>query len=371
MDRDIKALKEYLENLRTDKLKSFTYEETVSVVEKLEAVCIEDNYLIESIEFVDTCLGHAKDIDDKIKNNEFNNCPPTKAKKSSLQSRVKALMHSFATSIHVSLLLLDRSEEVELSLKKQQSEFLDQLSAQKEEIETKLKETKELILNEFNTSKEDIETKLQNTKDLILKEFNFSKEEIEKNIRQEFDKQKEKASELEHTTLTHVLSLMGIFSAVITIIMSVVLTSTSWLNNAEGPSAVLAFLIPNLVSLFAVVVLLSFIYLYTHRNTKNNSDNSDKPKRVIVAYVAISAVLLIAVLLTAITLAYILKNNKPHSQYVIFSSEYEVIEKDITNGENTRYFVFELDEIRYEFEYDESYLHGDNLYFCKEHNSLE
>ena len=290
-------------------------------------------------------MGHARVIDDKIKNDKFSNSSPTRAQKSSLQTRVTTLMHSFAISIHVNLLVFDRSADFENLLEKQQVEFLHQLDTQNKEIETKQQETKELI--------------------------NKSKNEIEENIRQEIDKQREQTSELEHTTLTHVLSLMGIFSAVITIIMSVVLTSTSWLNNADGPSAVLAFLIPNLVSLFAVVVLLSFIYLYTYRSTKNDSNNSDKPKRVIVAYVAIAAVLLIAVLITAIILANTLKNNKPHSQYVISSSEYKVIEKDIADGGNTRCFVFELDEIRYEFEYDESYLHGDNLYFCTEHNSLE
>ena len=197
MGFDIKTLKSDLENLRSDKLKNFTYEETATIVEKLEAVCLEDDYLIESIEFVDICFGHAKDIDDKIKSNEFNNSSPTKAQKNNLQSRVKNLMHSFAISMHVSTSLLDRSEEVEQSLEKQQSEFLYQLSTQKEEVETKLKETKELILNEFNTSKEDIETKLQKTKELILSEFNTSKETIEANIRQEFDEQREKTSELD------------------------------------------------------------------------------------------------------------------------------------------------------------------------------
>ena len=76
-------------------------------------------------------------------------------------------------------------------------------------------------------------------------------------------------------------------------------------------------------------------------------------------------------LLTTIILANLFKTNKPHSQYIISSSEYKVIEKDVEDGESIKYFIFELNKVKYEFEFDEAYLHGENLYFCKEHNTLE
>ena len=233
-------------------------------------------------------------------------------------------------------------------------------------------------------------------------------------------------SQLEHNTLSHVLSLMGVFSAVITLIMSVVLTSTAWLNNANGASALIAFVVPNMVALLSVSVLLSFIYLYTRKNNvmedfvdpirknenyanskatvnKDNSHQEDDQETNIeeesiptsqrrnifslktgnrrkhgkvgccIAYITIY-VGLITILLSAITLKYAneqVQQCQPHMQYVISEAEYTIVDKEIPNMEPKKFFCFELDKIKYECEYNEDLIHDGNLYYCKDHSTLE
>ena len=321
-----------IKRLRTTELKNLSFKDSLDVISQIEEAILLDFDAVNTTEEFGEYFSYVNIISARLNGDEFKKI--TKTQRSSLKTRLDNLRFNLSVLMRVNNLA-----------------------------EEQWRENRQKFSNFFTS----VGRELDATRDQIITRVDKEKKEVLAVV----EKEKEEINKVEHTTLTHVLSLMGIFSAIITIIMSVVLTSTSWLNNSEGPSALLAFLIPNLVSLFAVVVLLSFIYLYTHSNASNDPSINNKPNRVVVSYVAISVVLLIAVLLTTIILANIFKTNKPHYQYIISSSEYKVVEKHIEGGERVQYFVFELDKIKYEFKYDEAYLHGENLYFCPEHDTLE
>lgn len=57
------------------------------------------------------------------------------------------------------------------------------------------------------------------------------------------------------------VAVMGIFTSIIVVIMSLVITSSSWLNNAYGASAIIAFVIPSCVAVLAVCALTAFLKL--------------------------------------------------------------------------------------------------------------
>ena len=225
------------------------------------------------------------------------------------------------------------------------------------------------------------ESKRRYELDKMVKVLNAHIDEA-KNVMTE---EKEDISQLEHTTLSHVLSLMGIFSAIITMVMSAVITSTSWLNNADNASGIIGFAVPNCIALIAVVVMMTFVYLYIHRGTViihhyappkekkttgRHKEEKKNPILLVIAIVILVSVIALSVASAFIALAVIKDVNKPHERYIISESEYRVIEED--KGDSVeKYYVFEIDGVSYRCEYDESFKNDGKLYFCKEHGVLE
>lgn len=86
-----------------------------------------------------------------------------------------------------------------------------------------------------------------------------------KKSQDDFDKRLSKQIEqatnnIQPKLISTVLTVMGVFSAIITTIISVVTTTSSWLNNADGASAIIAFIIPNLIVVFSVAILLGIVF---------------------------------------------------------------------------------------------------------------
>ena len=182
-------------------------------------------------------------------------------------------------------------------------------------------------------------------------------------------KAEEKLNNIEHDMLTHVLTLMGVFSAVITIFMSLVITSTAWLNNADGASAVLAFVVPSAVAVVAVASLLLIIFVY--HNATTGSDNH--PIKVSPAYIVL--IVFFAILagsLVHISTSYSQKCTPDHIHTILTESDYRIGVEPKPDGSIVNvYLQFTLDGKNYWFDYNEEYIHNGNLYFCQEHKRLE
>ena len=197
-----------LENLKEQELKKCSYINVLNVIETLEYVKPINFYEIEAIEKLESYLAFVIIIQDRLEQGDFAIADP--AEENLVSLRLRNLNTNFSMALSVNSLVGKKQNEI----------------------------------------------------NLLHKQTVFEVEEKQREIQIEVNHISEKIEKSEHKSLSHVMTLMGIFSAIITIVMSVVITSTSWLNNADEASAIVAFVIPNLVVLLSVIVLISLVYFY-------------------------------------------------------------------------------------------------------------
>ncbi len=164
----------------------------------------------------------------------------------------------------------------------------------------------------------------------------------------------DKISDSERGMVGHVMSLVGVFSAITMIIMSLVQTSTSWLNSADEASALLAFVVPNAVAILASVVLLSFLGWYWAK---------DENQRNICARMMVLSCALVF-LLGLCALCQMDAFEAEHSLHIIPASDYTYHHDDgmVEFQVNGRACIFSCgaDDI-----------HNQGLYYCSIHDALE
>lgn len=234
------------------------------------------------------------------------------------------------------------------------------------------------VVADYNAKKKELEKSIAD----LHKELEDKKAEIDKSLNNaqtsvnglndQLTSAKTEIQNSEHNVLTHVLTLMGVFSAVSTIVMSVVITSSSWLNNADGASAILAFIIPNAVAILAVIVLMFLVFLYTNASTGSDTHpiKSKVAKNLFITLLVIVVVLTGLLIWTAVS--YTQKCEPNHTHYIICPDEYTIVSRKIPNSNSEElYLQFIFEEKNYRFEFDERYIHNGNLYYCQEHNTIE
>lgn len=161
---------------------------------------------------------------------------------------------------------------------------------------------------------------------------------------------------------THTLTLMGVFTAVIAMVVSVAVTSSSWLSSANGASAIIAFVIPNLVTIIGILLILSFI-TFIYREGR---------KRQIFSAVVFGVLITFAVIFSIINIPRMITNVREgtiiHDRHILSENEFEIVK---STEEEPISFVFTFEFTEYTFKYDERLLHDGSLYFCEEHKTLE
>lgn len=163
-------------------------------------------------------------------------------------------------------------------------------------------------------------------------------------------------------------SVMGIFTSIIVVIMSLVITSSSWLNNAYGASAIIAFVIPSCMALFVVCVLTYFLNL----STKNKSG---KAPWVVVG---------IATILIGCATIIFLGNKQiaPHNRLVFEVEKYSTIDPDNATGERIIKIHFDEKVMMSDGEHDvevvidnqkesDCLIHNGLIYYCTTHSRFE
>lgn len=227
-----------------------------------------------------------------------------------------------------------------------------------------------------------------------------------------------KIKQLEKDTMDSHIAILGVYSAIITIVMSIVVTSSSWLNNADGASAIFAFIIPSAIVILSIAVLFLFIFLYRKdipyisaiqysekdmpkstdvkegqetdraandgeiQNTQNdpkrkrkkekNIQKQENRKRVAIM---ISVIIIVAASITVLTysaLKYIMPSENSHQRYIIKQSQYSVTDGyDYEANCKRQYFEFNNEGKNHQFAFNEKFIHDGNLYYCDDHNRLE
>lgn len=296
------------------------------IVEALEQIKPFKYKSIDAVEELEEYLSYALIIKGRILNGDFKSNCKEKEKKDLIQ-KLDYIIDHFNSALEINITLINQSAQVIEWI----ADAKSQLDKQKKDIDNKAQEVQEQI------------------------------------------------DDSEHTILSHVLTLMGIFTAIITIVISVVITSSSWLNSANGASAIIAFIVPNLVTLIAVFVLISLIFFYIHRDTHAQEGKCSKHKRSLAFTLCIIGLIICVIVSCLFCFAGKDEVINPHTIYILSPGEYrtqhEVITPGSANGsieaQKQSFFEFTFEDKLYRFEYDESYLHDGNLYFCEKHRTLE
>lgn len=186
---------------------------------------------------------------------------------------------------------------------------------------------------------------------------------------------------IEPQLMTTVLTVMGVFSAIITIIMSVVITSSSWLNNANGASAVIAFIVPNLVVVSSIAILLGIIFSRKKEATvvipamdwdasRSVENEIKRSKRIFKGTICL--IIFFTTVIVGFSLYEMKSSDEPHTRYVLSQGMYKCVEiQNSETNENELMIEFKINQKNYLVQYDKNYFHDGNLYFCEEHKVLE
>ena len=307
-----------LHELTEGYLKSCPYIEIQDVLDKLNNVSINQGDLVIATETFDTYLEFLQIIKKRILNDPSLDIPKHK-----INGTIRFVDNIIGKLRHYADLIS--------FIRSNQEKIHSYASDMKDETAKSLEQTNERIMHNMNELANDVSSNIKEAKD--------------------------KFDESEHNILTHVLTLLGVFSAIIITIMSVVITSSSWLNSADGNRALIAFIVPTLVTILAVIALVSLVYgLY-------GNDNSKEFFKKYILYV----VIILCVLIICFVNIQSKSGDVRHTCYIIQETEY-----DITNNGNSICYVFTIDGKQYHVPYDKTFLHNNNeLHFCIQHNAIE
>lgn len=332
MEIDLSKLKEY-------ELRTYSYEDTLKVVDELEQLSASRFSGIPAIETSETYYAFALLINNRVENGEFPELAPKhkKNEKAGLEHRLTVMISNLKYTLE-----------------------LGKLNSRLKAVDEEKAALNDKILL--------VEQRVAETVD----DYTAKKKEIISNVNA-FEHRMDNS---EHEILAHVLTLMGIFSAIITIILSVIITSSSWINNADRADAVIAFVVPNSVALLAVALLMSLIFLHIPVSSKRNNNNSmwrsTACKGIIIA-------IILVVLISGVCLFLAKETTYHHVIHILSPGEYRVVPEavavtnasEIDKEQVEYYFEFELDQTLYRFKYDKNFMHDNKLYFCEVHNALE
>lgn len=334
-----------LYNLDPEELWKYDYEAIQTVVQAIEQKLFTISDEVEDIEAMVSFLEYINIISYRVEEYDFPEISEEKTTESIearnarqlLQIRLKMIFSSCKSGLNNAQVVADYNAK-KRELEKSIADLHEELEDKKAEIDSSLNDAQNTV-NGLNDQLTSAKTEIQNS---------------------------------EHNVLTHVLTLMGVFSAVSTIVMSVVITSSSWLNNADGASAVLAFVIPNAVAILAVIVLMFLVFLYTNASTGSDTHpiKSKVAKNLFITLLVIVVTLVGSLIWTAVS--YTQDCEPDHTHYIICSDEYTIVSRKIPNSNSEElYLQFIFEGKSYCFDFNERYIHNGNLYYCQEHNTLE
>ena len=354
-------------------LKQCSLKEIINIINDLEEFIIsprfasleEDIGLVSLTETISELYNKVSYIRSRILNDAFSDLPPRgwKTQKENLLSNLFSalgVIQQYREYYRIIWTFSNDGLKKVDNLQAKVDELMHDYDAKKEELEEKINEFRFTTENSL-INQESIQDKFNRTVNEKIAQIDIVSSET-----------LDELHDTEGKVVSHVLTLMGVFTSVIAIILSVIITTSSWLNNASSSSAIIAFTIPNLVTLVAVISVVLLIYMYQKSMYPPVLKEGDKPSKT---PTIISVILLVVIFLITFfmaIMAYRTVRTEPHVRYVISCFEYVVNEEqDLSTLETHKYIEFVFEGKSYKYSYDESYFHDSNLYFCPFHNELE
>ena len=212
----------------------------------------------------------------------------------------------------------------------------------------------------------------------INKHINTRYKNFEKSVDGKVDQAVKK---IEPQLISTILTLMGVFTAIIAIVISVIVTSSSWLNNANGASAIIAFVVPSLVAVTSMSVLLFIVFSKKQEkiivipgqdwDAPNIVTKSVKRSKIY-TWISILALVLCLIGILWISIREAKNSVEPHVRYIIKEDMYKIVTYKSEESDKLEIKIeFDFDGENLNIPYDEKYFHDGNLYYCAEHNRLE
>lgn len=192
-------------------------------------------------------------------------------------SKFRQILHAYLSDINVFIILNNEilnDNEIELTTA-ENSKFLSlnsELIILMSDIYFVTEQINNAIITEYIDVSEVVIKDTQNLKDEIkCVELNLL--ECKTNL----DNINISAKESEKEIISNSISVMGILSAIIIIVMSVVEISTEWLKNSSQAGFFMTLFFTLTITLFSIIVLLFVIYFLFSKN-RNNYKNERKNK---------------------------------------------------------------------------------------------
>lgn len=231
-------------------------------------------------------------------------------------------------------------------------------------IEGLINESKHQLESNVDAVKKDIYSFEESVAD-IQETFKREVGRIKKGFRGEVNKIKKDLSE----TNKDMLSVMGVFTSIIVLIMTLVITSSSWLNNANGASAVIAFLIPSCVVILSVCALTALLSFWI---------KSDKRSLVPCSVVAVLTIVIGCIGMWKFGMHEV----EQHNRLVFEVDRYASIDPDDPTGERiiNIHFTEKISTFDGEHEIEviidnqkesDCIIHNNLIYYCITHNRFE
>lgn len=300
---------------------SMSYTEIQEIIKEISKVSLNQQGLVQGTEVYANCFMCIGTIRKRVENNDFTELNSTD-KKQKLLNTLTSLKNRISYFSDINTFMRSNQETFQRHMLKTQAEITQQLN------------------------------------------------KTVSDVNNEFEKTKKQLDDSEHNILTHVLTLLGVFSAIIITIMSVVITTNSWLNNAGTEGFMMALLVPGLIVIFSVIVLVSLVYAY------HNIYSSDDKKKYIPFVIFLSVVTVLTIVLGCMLGSVIKTQRKSctatHIRYVIPESEYRLITEPVPGTEDVnQYYNFTVDGENVVVPYNKNLVHDGDLYYCTECRVLE
>lgn len=299
-----------------------------------------------------------------------------------------------ANNIRCELALLQASRESQFNLAKCLNEMADLIDKEKEaqkQIAESINAAQDTLDKKINTAETTLDTKIEAAKNAmneqikeaqgkivtakegLTAEINSAKEDIQKseiNLKSEINKASLQATK-------DSIATMGTFASIIAVIMYLVVSTSSWLNNADGASAIIAFIVPSGVVILAICALTAFIKILSNQK----QDSSSGTWQEWLPWIIISSITAVVIVGT-IGLYYWnswneQKIREANSQHLLIKlPESKVIIDETTNDAYISYFDPETEKPKYvplriAGELRPELNHDGFVHYCLIHEELE
>lgn len=346
-----------IDNITVKRIRNFSFHEAYEYVDQLNKKISEfrrlklDDIPLYFFENIDTYLQNLYIIEEKYFNSEYD-------------SDIEVLeVYKFRADLFRCTSFLEH-----LGM---QYGFKNLLTERAKRWNNEIKKMESLISTVESNANENVE-QINNFYEKTLNDIKIAKDDL--------DTAKDDLKDEEHRILTHVLALLGFFTALVTIILSTVSATTSWLNKSDSADFGFAILVPSAIIIISMIAMFTLLYLLIFRkyDAKNEQDENESKSENVVRKkdFRVHISILILAIICFVLLSFMIINsclNKEKKEPISEEKEEHIIlhitDYRLDLEANKIIYTFDGNELSMECNMD--LVHSDGLHYCVEHKTFE